>query len=128
MLLDSAEQNLSELDGLSKESTSRMKGKDTEKPRTTILVTGASGFIGSRLVKKLLAVATTGNYNIKCMTRDTDSLSSHFQEDNESLGIVYADVQNYSDLIKVMKGVNIHLSYTFNGRLIKGMEKICRAR
>ena len=107
MLLDSAEQNLSELDGLSKESTSRMKGSDTEKPRTTILVTGASGFIGSRLVKKLLAVATTGNYNIKCMTRDTDSLSSHFQEDNESLGIVYADVQNYSDLIKVMKGVDI---------------------
>ena len=86
-----------------------MKSSDTEKPRTTILVTGASGFIGSRLVKKLLAVATatTGNYNIKCMTRDTESLSSHFQEDNESLGIVYADVQNYSDLIKVMKGVDI---------------------
>ena len=59
MLLDSAEQNLSELDGQSKESTSRMKGSDTENPRTTILVTGASGFIGSRLVKKLLAVATT---------------------------------------------------------------------
>jgi nucleoside-diphosphate-sugar epimerase len=70
-----------------------MKSSDTEKPRTTILVTGASGFIGSRLVKKLLAFATTtGNYKIKCMTSDTDSLSSHFQEDNESLGIVYADV------------------------------------
>ena len=108
MLLNSAEQNFSELDGESKESTSRMKGSDTEKPRTTILVTGASGFIGSRLVKKLLAVAaTTGNYNIKCMTRHTDSLSSHFQEDNESLRIVSADVQNYSDLIKVMKGVDI---------------------
>ena len=109
MLLNSAEQNLSELDEQSKESSSRMKGSDTENPRTTILVTGASGFIGSRLVKKLLAVATatTGNYNIKCMTRDTDSLSSHFQEDNERLRIVYADVQNYSDLTKVMKGVDI---------------------
>ena len=85
-----------------------MKSSDAENPRITILVTGASGFIGHRLVKKLLTVATTtGNYNIKCMTRDTDSLSSHFQEDNESLGIVYADVQNYSDLIKVMKGVDI---------------------
>ena len=41
------------------------------------------------------------------MTRDTDLLSSHFQEDNESLEIVYADVQNYSDLIKVMKRVDI---------------------
>ena len=109
MLLNSAEQNLSELNGQSKESSSRMKGSDTENPRTTILVTGASGFIGSRLVKKLLAVATTtsGNYNIKCMTRDTDSLSSHFQEGNDRLGIVHADVQNYSDLIKVMKGVDI---------------------
>ena len=62
-----------------------MKGSDSESPRPTILVTGVSGFIGSRLVKKLLAIATTGNYNIKCMTRDTDLLSSHFQEDNESL-------------------------------------------
>jgi uncharacterized protein YbjT (DUF2867 family) len=84
-----------------------MKSSDTEKPRTTILVTGASGFIGSRLVRKLLAVATSSNYNIQCMTRDTDSLSSHFQEDNDRLGIVHADVQNYSDLIKVMKGVDI---------------------
>jgi nucleoside-diphosphate-sugar epimerase len=85
-----------------------MKGSDTENPRTTILVTGASGFIGSRLVKKLLAIAsTTGNYSISCMTRDTASLSSHFQEDNDRLRIVSADVQNYSDLIKVMKGVDI---------------------
>ena len=69
------------------------------------MVTGASGFIGSRLVNKLLAIATPRNYNIKCMTRDADSLSSDFG--NDRLGIVYADVQNYSDLIKVMKGVDI---------------------
>ena len=106
--LNRAEQSLLELDEQSKDSSYRMKGSDTENPRTTILVTGASGFIGSRLVRKLLAVAsTTGNYNIKCMTRDTASLSSHFQEDNDRLRIVYADVQNYSDLIKVMKGVDI---------------------
>ena len=73
VLLSSAEQNLSELDGQRKESSSRMKSSDAQNPRITILVTGASGFIGSRLVKKLLAVATTtGNYNIICMTRDTD--------------------------------------------------------
>ena len=63
--------------------------------------------MGSRLVKKLLAIATPGNYNIKCMTRDADSLLSDFQVGNHRLRIVYADVQNYSDLIKVMKGVDI---------------------
>ena len=57
MLLDSAEQNLSKLDGQSKGSSYRMKGSETEIPGTTILVTGASGFIGKRLVKKLLTVA-----------------------------------------------------------------------
>ena len=41
------------------------------------------------------------------MTRNTDSLSLYFHEMNERLEIVYADVQNYSDLIKVMKGVDI---------------------
>ena len=41
------------------------------------------------------------------MTRNTDSLSLYFHEMNDRLEIVYADVQNYSDLIKVMKGVDI---------------------
>src|SRR6478609_5140828 len=76
VLLNRAEQSLLELDEQSKDSSYRMIDLDTENPRTTILVTGASGFIGSRLVRKLLAIAsTTGNYNISCMTRDTASLS-----------------------------------------------------
>ena len=105
MLSNSTEWDRSELNGKYKSPYRKIRS-DIENPRT-ILVTGASGFIGSRLVKKLLAIATPGNYNIKCMTRDTDSLSSHFQVGNDRLEIVYADVQNYSDLTKVMKRVDI---------------------
>jgi uncharacterized protein YbjT (DUF2867 family) len=78
----------------------------TEDPRTTVLVTGASGFIGSRVVKRLLAANT--NCKIRCMTRNTKALSHFFGNDgNDRLEIVNADVQNYSDLIKVMRDVDI---------------------
>ncbi|HEY7110590.1 MAG TPA: NAD(P)H-binding protein [Nitrososphaeraceae archaeon] len=73
--------------------------------RTTVLVTGASGFIGSRVVKRLLTV--TANYKIRCMTRDTKSLSHFFGGTSKHLEIVNADVQNYSDLMRVMKDVDI---------------------
>jgi len=77
----------------------------TENPRITVLVTGASGFIGSRVVKRLLATNT--NYRIRCMTRNPKSLSHFFGQTNDRLEIVNANVQNYSDLIKVMKDVDI---------------------
>jgi uncharacterized protein YbjT (DUF2867 family) len=77
----------------------------TENPRTTVLVTGASGFIGSRVVKTLLAANT--NCKIRCMTRNTKALSHLFGETSDRLEIVNADVQNYSDLIKVMRDVDI---------------------
>ena len=77
----------------------------SENARTTVLVTGASGFIGSRVVKRLLAANT--NYKIRCMTRNTKSLSHFFGKESERLEIVEADAQNYSDLIKVMKDVDI---------------------
>jgi len=73
--------------------------------RTTILVTGASGFIGSRVVRKLLVANT--NCKIRCMTRNTKSISHFFGKTSERLEIVKADAQNYSDLIKVMKDVDI---------------------
>jgi uncharacterized protein YbjT (DUF2867 family) len=76
-----------------------------ENPRTTVLVTGASGFIGSQVVKRLLAANT--NCKIRCMTRNPEALSHFFGQTNDRLEIINADVQNYSDLIKVMKGVDI---------------------
>ena len=45
-----------------------------------ILVTGASGFIGSRLVSRLLSytssLSSNENYEIVCLTRDSESLKA----------------------------------------------------
>jgi uncharacterized protein YbjT (DUF2867 family) len=71
----------------------------------TVLVTGASGFIGRRVVKRLLAA--NASYKIRCMTRNTKALSQIFGESSKRLEIVKADVQNYTDLIKVMKDVDV---------------------
>jgi nucleoside-diphosphate-sugar epimerase len=64
-------------------------------------VTGASGFIGSRLVRRLLASSSTNNYQITCTTRNADSLKDYFN-DKKGLNIVEADVSNSQQLLKVM--------------------------
>jgi uncharacterized protein YbjT (DUF2867 family) len=69
-----------------------------------ILVAGGSGFIGSRLIKKLAADI---NYHepqsrvaeILCLTRDPESIKDKFDED---IRLVKADVSNYEDLARVM--------------------------
>ncbi len=60
---------------------------------------------GQRFYWKPSGKKTTKS-KIRCMTRNTDSLSSYLQEGNGRLVIVYADVQNYSDLIRVICGVD----------------------
>ena len=47
---------------------------------STILVTGCSGFIGSHLVDRLLKEAENYRYEIRCMTRDVDSIEGFFNE------------------------------------------------
>jgi uncharacterized protein YbjT (DUF2867 family) len=66
-----------------------------------ILVTGASGFIGSRLVRRLLASSSANNYQITCMTRNAESLKDYFN-DKKVLNIVEADVSNSQQILKVM--------------------------
>ena len=81
-----------------------MSNKDRENESNIILVSGASGFIGSRVVIKLLA---TCKHKIRCMTRKPDALHNYFGAASSLLDIVHADVQNYSDLLRVMNGVDI---------------------
>ena len=72
-----------------------------------ILVSGASGFIGRRLVRRLLVSSSTTNWSIRCMTRKVQSLSSYFQNDRDNLEFVQADVQNYAELVKALIGVDV---------------------
>jgi uncharacterized protein YbjT (DUF2867 family) len=69
-----------------------------------ILVAGGSGFIGSRLIKKLdtdihHGVPQFGGAEILCLTRDPESIKGMFSED---VRLVRADVSNYEDLTGVM--------------------------
>ena len=72
-----------------------------------ILVSGASGFIGRRLVRRLLLWPGSTNWSIRCMTRNANSLSGYFQDDRDNLEFVQADVQNYLELVKALTGVDI---------------------
>jgi uncharacterized protein YbjT (DUF2867 family) len=78
-------------------------------------VTGASGFIGSRVVSKLLSISSSSfsshlsnnNYEILCLTRNKESLKGRYEKYKDVIKIIVADVNDYSQLVKAMNGVNI---------------------
>jgi uncharacterized protein YbjT (DUF2867 family) len=72
-----------------------------------MLVSGASGFIGRRLVRRLLLSPGSTNWSIRCMTRNANLLSGYFQDERGNLEFVQADVQNYPELVKALTGVDI---------------------
>ena len=77
-----------------------------------ILVTGASGFIGSKLVAKLLSLSPSlprdKNYEVLCLTRNKESLKNRYDKKYEDiLRIIEADVNDYSQLVKAMSGVTV---------------------
>ena len=72
-----------------------------------ILVTGASGFIGSRVVSKLLSLSSSlhlsnNSYKILCLTRNKESLKVRYEKYKDAIKIVAVDVNDYSQLIKAM--------------------------
>ena len=72
-----------------------------------ILVSGASGFIGRRLVRRLLVSPSTTNWRIRCMTRKPNSFFKYFQNGRDNLELVQADAQNYNELVMALTGVDV---------------------
>jgi uncharacterized protein YbjT (DUF2867 family) len=74
-----------------------------------VLVTGASGFIGSRLVNRLSSSASSeasasNKLHMTCITRNPGLLKSRFID---NIDIVKVDVMNYQELVKAMTGIDI---------------------
>ena len=80
----------------------------TRAKKIRILVTGASGFIGSRLVARFstssLDPLISNEYEVVCMTRNLESLNRHY---NENVKVNKADAMNYQELINVMSGIDV---------------------
>jgi uncharacterized protein YbjT (DUF2867 family) len=76
-----------------------------------VLVTGASGFIGSRVVSRLLSysssLSSNENYEIVCVTRDRESLKGRYEKHKDVIRIIEADVNDYPQLVKAMNGVTV---------------------
>jgi uncharacterized protein YbjT (DUF2867 family) len=92
-----------------------------------ILVTGATGFIGSRIVKRLLA---DGQYNIRCMTRNPENIFELFNVSGNIIEVVKADASNYSELVEALKGVDVsfYLIHSMEGSSKKWQEFAKRDR
>ncbi len=65
------------------------------------LVTGASGYIGGRLVPELVSVG----YTVRCMARDPGKLSDRPWSDD--VEIVVADATDESAVRRALQGVDV---------------------
>ena len=86
-----------------------------------VLITGATGFIGSRIVKRLLA---DGEYNVRCMTRNPDSIFDLFNLSGDILEVAKTDASNYLELVEALKGVDVafYLIHSMEGSSKKWKE------
>lgn len=86
-----------------------------------ILVTGATGFIGSRIVKRLL---DDGQYKVRCMTRNPENIFDLFNVSGDIIEVVKADASNYLELVEALKGVDVafYLIHSMEGSSKKWQE------
>jgi uncharacterized protein YbjT (DUF2867 family) len=98
-----------------------MYNSKNTKQNLRILVTGATGFIGSRIVKRLLA---DGNYTVRCMTRNPEIIYDLFNLSGDIVEVVKADASNYLELVEALKEVDVafYLIHSMEGSTKKWQE------
>ncbi|MGE5634099.1 MAG: NAD(P)H-binding protein [Deltaproteobacteria bacterium] len=94
---------------------------ENKKQNLRILVTGATGFIGSRIVKRLLA---DGRYKVRCMTRNPENIYELFNLSGDNIEVVKADASNYLELVEALKEVDVafYLIHSMEGSSKKWQE------
>ena len=104
-----------------------MYNSNNTKQNLRILVTGATGFIGSRIVKRLLA---DGHYKVRCLTRNPENIYELFNLSGDIVEVVKADASNYLELVEALKEVDIafYLIHSMEGSTKKWQEFSTRDR
>jgi nucleoside-diphosphate-sugar epimerase len=94
-------------------------------PGSTVLVTGATGFIGGRLVERLLQ---QGDVQVRCIVRDASSTARLGRLPVELLPM---DLRNGNEMNRAVKGVDyvFHCAYDWRSRSqnINGLRNIVEA-
>src|SRR5688500_9210990 len=95
--------------------------KNKKQQNLRVLVTGATRFIGSRIDKRLLA---DRKYNVRCMTRNPDSIYKLFNLSGDIIDVVKADASNYLELVEALKEVDVafYLIHSMEGSSKKWKE------
>ena len=69
----------------------------------TVLVTGATGYVGSRLIPRLLAKG----YRVKAVARSQNKLQNRSWAKHESIELIEANLLDYQAVEKVLQGCDI---------------------